>query len=123
MRAIATLAAVFVPLTLLACDPSGSSTSSSSGTFSCDDYTLMLDVELILAQECTTDSQCGQILSGTGCGCETDDIVANSAFDTTYLYDLYDEAAAAGCSYSAPTTCACPAATGTSCDAGTCAWR
>ena len=122
MRALTLLAAT-VPLTLLACDPSGSTDEETSTGFTCSDYELMLDVELTLAQECTADSQCGQVMSGTGCGCESDDIVANSSFDTTYYYDLYDEAVAEGCSYAAATSCSCFAATETWCNAGTCDWR
>ncbi len=120
MRLVTVLAASLL-VGLCACDPETTDEVTSTG-WSCSDYEIMLDVEYELAQQCSSDSECGQVLSGTGCGCETDDLVASTSFDTTYLTELRDEADDVGCTYSVPTTCSCPAATGFVCDAGTCAW-
>ena len=105
-------------------DTSSSYTPSSSSTgFSCADYEIMLDVEVELAQECTMDSECTQVLDGTGCGCETDDLIANQAFDTTYFYDLRDEALDQSCTVDFGTTCECNPIATPVCQAGTCAWE
>ena len=114
---------VFLALMSGTCDGgSSSSDQSSSGAFSCSDYQLMLDVELTVGQQCTTDSDCDQVLSGTGCGCETDDLVVNHTYDTVIFYDIYDEALASGCSPTFGTSCECPMGVTTVCDAGTCSW-
>lgn len=101
---------------------SNSSNNPTSTGFSCWDYEIMLDVEVKLAQECTTDSECQQVLTGTGCGCETDDLVANTSFDTSYFFDLYDEALTQNCSIDFGTSCDCDASATPSCYAGSCRW-
>lgn len=114
-------------LTLLAmgqCNGSSSSSSSSStGDFSCDDYQIMMDVEVQLATTCSTSADCTQVLSGTGCGCATDDLIANGNFDTTYLYDLWDEAEDATCSLDFDTTCDCDPYAAPACVSGECTWK
>ena len=110
-------------LTMQMCgNPSTSSTPTSTG-YSCSDYQIMLDVEVLLAEECVTDSDCDQILDGTGCGCATDDLIANNDFDTTYFYDLYDEALGESCSIDFATTCECDPTAQPVCNAGTCGWQ
>lgn len=103
---------------------SSSSSSSESGyEFTCEDYQIMMDVEVDLATTCSTDSDCTQELYGTGCGCSTDDIVANGSFDTTYLYELWDDADDASCSLDFDTTCDCDASAQPACVSGTCTWQ
>lgn len=109
--------------TMGSCNGSSSSSSSSTGTFTCDDYQIMMDVEVDLADDCSTDAECTQVLSGSGCGCSTDDVIANGSFDTTYLYDLWDEADAASCSLDFDTSCDCDASAQPACVSGTCTWR
>ena len=115
---------VFLALMSGTCDGgSSSSDQSSSGAFSCSDYQLMLDVEVELATECSTDEECTQELAGTGCGCATDDVVANGDFDTSYLFELWDEAEDAGCSMDFDTSCDCESDAEPACVSGHCAWR
>ena len=110
--------------TMGSCDGGSSgSSSSSTGAFSCEDYQLMMDVEVELATECSTDDECTQVLSGSGCGCSTDDVIANGDFDTTYLFDLWDEAEAATCELDFDTTCDCDSSAQPTCVSGHCAWR
>ena len=105
------------------CDNSSSDADEPTATgFSCNDYQIMLDVEATLAQECTSDAQCQQVLTGTGCGCETDDLIANTSFDTSYFFDLYDEALTQSCSIDFGTSCDCDASAAPICDAGSCRW-
>ena len=114
--------ALLTAVLLTGCIDGAEEEDPSTGYYTCSEYQLMLDVELSVGQACTTDSDCDQVLSGTGCGCETDDLVTNHVYDTTIFHDIHDEALASGCSPSFGTTCACPTGVATICDAGTCGW-
>ena len=104
----------------------GGGASGGAGTstgFSCDDYQLMLDVEVRIASECDVDEDCQQVLDGTGCGCPTDDLVVNSDFDPTYFFDTWDEALGEACPIEFETTCDCDASAIPRCQSGSCVWR
>lgn len=70
---------------------------------------------------CEEDAQCGQVLTGTSCGC-TRDQVARIGVDTRAFYALIDEAAALGCDLGLTSTCDCPEVSGFDCDDGVCTW-
>ena len=72
----------FLALSLISmCGTPQSSQDEPTATgFSCSDYQIMLDVELKVGQECVVDSDCQQVLTGTGCGCESDDIIEVISF-------------------------------------------
>ena len=89
----------------------------------CWAYDKMLEVELLIGQECNVDSDCQQVLSGTGCGCETDDLIVNTSYDATYFYDLLDDAATDGCAIDFNTVCDCNPNAEPACIAGTCGWN
>ena len=91
--------------------------------FGCNDYSIMLGVEANLATQCVTDSQCGQVIQGTGCGCMTDNLIANHNFDLSYLYELLDESEAAGCTMNLGTPCDCNGGVVPVCRAGRCVWE
>ena len=91
--------------------------------FQCADYSIMLDVETRLAGSCVSDSECGQIMTGTGCGCTTDNLIANHNFDLSYFYDLLGDATAMGCTIDLGTSCDCDATAVPVCRAGQCAWE
>ncbi len=97
--------------------------SSESSRFSCWEYELMLDVESQLATECSADNQCGQVMTGTGCGCMTDNLVANHNFYLGHFYDLLDEAITAGCSPDFDTPCDCAPAATPVCRNNRCVWQ
>lgn len=97
--------------------------TASGSFFTCSDYQVMIDVELNLADNCQTDSECTQVLSGTGCGCGTDDRIASVYFDTSYFYDLSDEASIAGCNIDFGTDCTCPPNAEPACVSGSCVWN
>ena len=101
---------------------SSSSSSSSSNTFSCPTWQKLVDVELDIITECQTDSDCTQVLGGTGCGCATDDLIASSGYDVSYFYDLVDESDREGCTVEFDTTCDCPVSATPVCEWGTCTW-
>ncbi|HCP47435.1 MAG TPA: hypothetical protein DIU15_15445 [Deltaproteobacteria bacterium] len=113
----------------LDCDAEAPSSSTDSDNadseqfFSCDDYSLMLNVEAQLVRSCSQDSDCGQVLTGTGCGCATDDLIANDSADTSYFFDLFGEATGWGCSIDFGTSCDCEASLEPVCRSGKCSWR
>ena len=119
-----TAAGLGLGLTMQMCstDPYYDNTPTSTG-FSCWDYETMLEVEAEIASECTTDSDCDQVIDGTGCGCATDDLIANSSYDLTSFYDLYDEALGESCSIDFGTSCDCNPSATPVCAAGQCAWQ
>ena len=87
-----------IALAVSTCGGTNSSQGNSEGSMStCRSYQIMIDVELDLADNCQTDSECTEVIYGTGNGCSTDDRIATSSFDTSYLYDLIDEADLEGC--------------------------
>ncbi len=103
-----------------------SSTTSDEPTstgYSCRDYQIILNVEVIVAEECTTDSQGSQVLTGTGSDCETDNLIVNSSYDSWYFYEMYDEAIAEGCEIEFDTTGECDSSLEPTCDWGTCIWN
>ena len=89
----------------------------------CWAYDKMLEVELLIGQECNVDTDCQQVLTGTGCGCETDDLIANNSYDATYFYELQDDALAEGCAIEFNTACDCNADAEPACLSGTCVWN
>ena len=101
---------------------SSSSSSSSSDFFSCEDYQLMIDVELKVGQACSVDADCTQELIQGDESCDANAIVVNDDYETSYFYDLYDEATAAGCSISLDMNTDC-SLSDVVCSSGTCGWN
>jgi hypothetical protein len=71
---------------------------------------------------CEEDKQCGQVLTGTSCGC-TRNWVARLDADTSHFLALVDLAGELRCELPFISTCDCPEADGYRCDAGTCSWN
>jgi hypothetical protein len=85
----------------------------------CEDIESDYAAELAAVQSCTEDAECGQVLTGTSCGC-TRDLVARLDADTTALYALIDEGQA--CALPLTSVCDCPSTKGYTCADGVCAW-
>ena len=106
----------------------GSSTTSTEEqladgqVFSCSEYQLMLEVEMMVAGECAEDSECDQIVLNGDQDCEANSLVSTNNFDTDYFYDMYDEAIGYGCSIELDMNDDCSLTT-TGCNAGICGWR
>ena len=112
-----------IALAVSTCGGTGSSQDNSEGSMStCRSYQIMIDVELDLADNCQTDSECTEVIYGTGNGCSTDDRIATSSFDTSYLYDLIDDADLEGCNIDFGTTGECPVNGTPVCEMGACTW-
>ncbi len=71
-------------------------------------------------RSCAVASDCGQVLTGTSCGC-TRSWVARTGADTTDFYDLLADAGS--CGVGLISTCDCPAAIGFDCINNTCTWN
>ena len=100
---------------------SSSSSSESSGEFSCEDYQLMLDVEIKVGEVCSSAADCTQVLISGDLECEPNSILVNDDFETSYFSSLYDEAIAAGCDVTLEMNEDCSASEVT-CSASTCSW-
>lgn len=113
---------------LVACDPT---TPSGNGTTpepapepdpaTCAEAADELADERDSIQTCTTDAECGQVLTGTSCGC-TRDLVARLGVDTTRFYQIMDIQADLECG-GFVSTCDCPPADGYACVDNTCTWN
>jgi hypothetical protein len=87
---------------------------------SCDDVYAELENEMQSIQCCTSDSQCGQVLMGFGCGC-THNPVARLDADPTRYDALMDRHGDLCEGIGGP--CDCPAADGFACKDGFCTWN
>ena len=87
----------------------------------CEEIESAYAAELASIQSCTLNSECGQPLTGTSCGC-TRDLVARTDADTTEFYTLLDKLSEEECEL-VGSTCDCPEADGYICDEGVCAWN
>ena len=94
----------------------------TSTGLSCSDYQIMLEVEMIVGRECMDDSECDQVISGTGIGCETDDIITSSEFDPSWFYDTLEEAEGEGCTITFETPGVCDPHAEPACISGKCTW-
>jgi hypothetical protein len=88
----------------------------------CAQVIAAFDAETLAIRSCASDSECGQELQGTSCGC-THNWVARTDADTTCFYDLIDQAQALQCELPLASDCDCPEADGFVCDAGICNWN
>ena len=114
--------ALFVLISSLSyCSNNTETTTSDPYSFSCSDYQIMIDVELEIAPECTSVADCTQILLEGDLECEANSIVANSNYDSTYFFELLEEADGAGCDIDIvfPQDCSADVA----CQNSVCAWR
>lgn len=87
----------------------------------CDGIVAEIDEELTALQTCASWDECGQVLSGTSCGC-TRNLVARTDADPTRFYALLEAGSEQECDVGFESTCDCPAAYGFDCVEGTCAW-
>ncbi len=102
----ASLSHILVITTLSMCGNSGSESNSNStddivtaSGYTCGDSRIIMDVELMVARECSDSSECQQVLFEGDLQCEANSFVASNEYESSYLYDLYDDAVEAGCNY------------------------
>ncbi len=88
----------------------------------CDALVAAFQAETAEIRSCEDDSECGQVLTGTSCGC-TNNWVARTDADIDLWDTLRDDAQDAGCEIPGTiSTCDCPPADGFVCNEGTCGW-
>ena len=88
---------------------------------SCADVEAALVAETTAIRSCTDGDECGQVLTGTSCGCTRDWVARNDA-DTARFYELVAEAVALGCELDFTSTCDCPETDGYACVDQVCTW-
>jgi hypothetical protein len=88
----------------------------------CDALLAAFWAEVAEIRGCEEDKQCGQVLTGTSCGC-TRNWIARLDADTSHFLALVDLAGELRCELPFISTCDCPEADGYRCDAGTCSWN
>ena len=118
---MSTLQQILVITTLSFCNNSQSQAPETNTGFTCNDYEIMMDVELRLAQSCTENVECTQVLFEGDQSCESNSVLGSEYFDSEYLFDLYDEAIAEGCSIDLPMNTECSNTT-PACVQSKCVW-
>ena len=108
-----------------ACDPTtptgGGDTEPEPTLETCDEVDTALGDESARIRSCTTAEECGQVLTGTSCGC-TRDLVARNDADTTEFYELMALQVELECG-GMISTCDCPPAIGYDCVSNSCTWN
>lgn len=89
---------------------------------SCEEIVEAYFAETAEIRSCTQDAECGQVLTGTSCGC-TNNWVARTDADISEWESIREDAFENGCEIGGISTCDCPAADGFRCNAGTCTWN
>ena len=103
--------------------PGGNSSSGNEFQMSCYEYSLMLNLEVDAAGTCSYDDECGQVLTGTGNGCSTDDRIANNSENMNWFFDMLEEAEAAGCNIDFGTSGRCDPNAEPVCRFSQCGWE
>ena len=88
----------------------------------CEEYQLIIDVELMAIQRCSSTDECTQLVDGFGSGCESDTPIVNASANSSYLYDMVDEAEGYGCTVTVETTGQCWDDAEAVCMSGSCEW-
>jgi len=88
----------------------------------CDQIAAAFHAETEDIRSCKEATECGQVLTGTSCGC-TQNWIARLDADVTDFYALIDQASAMECELIPDSSCDCPNVYGFACDEGTCAWE
>lgn len=88
----------------------------------CDGIQDAFASELAAVQACTQDTDCGQVLSGTSCGC-TRNLVARLDADVSELERLMAVEVNGERCVQLVSTCDCPQADGFACEQGVCTWN
>jgi hypothetical protein len=79
--------------------------------------------ETAAVRACETDDECGQVISGTSCGC-TRNWVARIDADLSAFEEIRNKLEANSCELPGTiSTCDCPAADGFACEQGICTWN
>jgi hypothetical protein len=100
----------------------GGSAGMGGELTTCDDVRAAIADELTEIQACQTAAECGQVLTGTSCGC-TRSLVARLDADTGRFEELLGVTVDGESCSEFISTCDCPRADGFVCSAGRCGWN
>lgn len=118
-----TISALALSSAVQMCGGGGADSSEVTPSgYSCKDYQIIVDVEVLIGRECTAASECAQVAFESEAACESESMLLNSDFDATYLFEMVDEAESYGCALELPLNDDC-GATEPSCAGGACSWR
>jgi len=113
---------MLAPLLLLGCaTPATDSAADTADLRTCDTVLAEYAAEEAAIRTCDDAAECGQVLTGTSCGC-TRNAVARTDADVADFYALQAEAGELGCSFG-DSTCDCPEADGYDCVEHQCTWN
>ena len=104
------------------CQSNPPASEPTPGGFTCEEYQLMIDVELMAIQSCSNTDECTQLLDGFGSGCNSDTPLINASANSSYIYDMVDEAEGYGCNVTVETTGQCWEDAEAVCMSGSCGW-
>ena len=102
------------------CGSTAPNTNTEATGYSCNDYQIMINVEMILARECGVDSECTQVLAEETCG--SNSVITNADYESDYFYELLEGAEAIGCEIDLPRNEDCSVSAAV-CDVGVCRWQ
>ncbi len=89
----------------------------------CEALVDAFEAETTAIRSCESDAECGQVLTGTSCGCSRN-WVARTDADIDLWDTLRDDALDAGCELPGTiSTCDCPPTDGFVCNEGICGWN
>lgn len=95
---------------------------TGGGFSSCEEVREALDEELAALRSCTENDECGQVLTGTSCGC-TRNLVARLDADTTRFGELLTTQVNGETCSEFGSPCDCPPADGFECRDRQCGWH
>jgi hypothetical protein len=102
-------------------DTNDTADSGDSGERTCVQVEADFQAETADIRSCSEAADCGQVLTGTSCGCTMDWVARNDA-DTTQFYSLLAEGAAMECEMGTESDCSCPETWGYDCVDEICTW-
>jgi len=104
-------------------EDTGDDTDDDTGIpVTCPELIAAIEAELYGVRECTQSEQCGQVMTGTSCGC-TRELVARIDADLSRFEALRDAISAQSCDWGLSSTCDCPEADGYACVGVRCTWN
>ena len=88
----------------------------------CSDYQLMIDVEIDIANDCSFDSECDQVIP-VDATCATANRLVNIDYDLEHLFSVMEEAEGVGCTIDYGARGDCDSGAEAVCASGSCRWR
>ena len=89
----------------------------------CNEYNLMIKVELMVGDDCVYDDECDQVIPVDDDTCPEAGRVVSNEYDASYLFELIEDAEGYGCTVKYPEESGgCEPDAEATCDFGKCRW-